>query len=393
MKESPTGMETTTGSNPAGVAAQTTPEETGNADRTELRSVATPEDPRRGHAELAPNCPRCHTAAKVVPCERIPGWRCLECDSIFRPSVPEKFTDFETADGEDAGVGLAQELVDKDGRPVSARRPAPGDVVQFKGRDDNWFRVVVRAIDAEGLEAMTLGQPPRQVYRIDGDWRWPEPSWPSDWPESEEVRRCTAIVVVADEDHIEDECGAVIGKDVHCGICEGRRCYQHCASLDHFKGNVVDSGTAANGSLEWQVVEFAAGRFAGQIQRGTELLAVVGLDSPLERDQVVLQLEHRVKLLELGAPPTAKERRRRDSGRELHAGLFDALAATQGRIAPATRVELVREVIAWLRSCEDEWGALVPDVPAASAFEAIIKAKRLHDEQVLGLFARLAGAL
>lgn len=362
MKESPTETETATGSNPAGVAAQTTPEEIGNPDRTELRSVATPEDPPAPRRlEVTDGTFLCDGCGEVIGPTDAGPVSCVDCEIDDRGIFP-LHQKAECCDKHEAkrgcgcgGVGKLPEPAADHGNPVLAAD-------QFNAK-------------------------PRQHCSVEGCTLWPLCSHPTANLQDAlpEVRHCTAT------EGDGDVCGAIVGKDLHCGICDGQRCYQHCTSLDHFKGHVLSRGGA--GSLSWKVVEIASGRFAGQLERGRELLAVVGLDRRLEHGAVLAEIEHRVKVLEATEAVTPEhDRARRASGREVHAGLFDALAATQGRIPAAKRVELVREVIEWLRHCENEWDDL--ECRSWDTIDALLsESRRLHNAQVLGLFSRLAGAL
>lgn len=330
MSTTATGEGTPTGSNPAGVASPNSDQDSSSSARTELRSVSNDED-RQEDATRGP-CRKCgRDAPKFTP-----------IDPPNRPSYFECWLGSGCNDGPNVVQAPAVEIIlcPSCGNPAVVAERVPGYSCPSCG-------AVFRAVE-----------PP-------------------------EVRRCTAII----DNPAGGDCGALIGLDVQCGICKATRCYQHCASLDHFGGKFVSRG--GSGDLEWKLVEISAGRFAGQIARGSELLAVVGLDTRLTRDVVWAKLYERVRELQAAAAAPPAPAPRVIVGLEALDFLSKATAATIGR---DKRIELAEEVIAWLRGCEDQWHPLIVE----TEFDLMLTpadCKKLHDRQVAELFSRLAGAL
>ncbi len=339
MSTTATGGGSPTGSNPAGVASPNTQVDTTYPDRTELRSVPTDENRRedatRGpcrnvaQASLEPPCPSCD-GQRVTKAARVPGYSCGDCGAVF-----------QTTGGE--------------------------------------------------------VQKPRQRCSVEDCTLWPLCSHPTAGllealPEvsEPEPRRCAAPITVAGEaGDLEDECGAVLGKDLHCDVCGGGRCYQHCAGVDHFHGQLITAGTV--GRLEWKIVLIAVSRLRGQLYRRTAGLEILATVSGTNVEEVIGQLDHRARELEQldQVPPPEPARR---ASRNLNAGLFDMLAASEGKITPQKRTELVVEVIEWLRSCNEQWVQLADKFTMYDG-EGLAICRNLHDQQVVELFARLAGAL
>lgn len=339
MSTTATGDGSPTGSNPAGVASPNTPEDTASPDRTELRSVPTDEDRR-----------------KPVPGDRVEVEVVSEARGLhWRPAkvlkLAERFFEWESQYD--------------DGSPFAG----------LTGYDEQ-------------------------------DWRWPGdggpllPAEPPAVPEPE-VRRCTFITTGHDVD-TDYSCGAVVGRSLHCDLCRGERCYEHCKGVDHFGGRLVSRGGTDH--FDWKVVEVAAGRFMGQLWERMlpdgrpELRTVV---AGLSERATVEQLSDSAKVyerswLQMPEPPGVelgdpRGGRFPGSWRKLNAGLFDLLAASEGKLSAAKRSELLHEVIEWLRGCEDQWGVHGGGLPHGQT--SVREAKALHDRQIVELFSRLAGAL
>lgn len=323
---------------PLGSPSQTSTETAPSSARTELRSVSNDENRR---------LPRIGEEVEI-----------LDGDAIGLRRVTEHGT------GEDGLTG---------GLPCFWIEATPWAYF-LRNEGSTWRRLEQAAVDPgnpilEAADQFNRGESTHAVL-----------------PTAPEVQHCTAIV---EGSGLNSElCGALIGRDVRCGICEATRCYQHCASLDHFGGLLVSRG--GSGDLEWKLVEISAGRFAGQIARGAELLAVVGLATRMPMAEVLAQLMDRIRELEAAAAPPPLPLARIN---QTFVGLGEALEFVcklpHGKpLARDKRAELAEEVIAWLRSCETAWERLAYDLP-----ETADRAKELHDRQVVELFSRLAGAL
>jgi hypothetical protein len=215
-------------------------------------------------------------------------------------------------------------------------------------------------------------------------------------PSEPEPRRCTAPITIAgDAGDVEDECGAVLGRDLHCDVCKGQRCYEHCAGVDHFGGRFVSLGVPTPG-LEWKIVEVAAGRFRGQLYRrydrnfkgdGYEIIAtVVGTTAASCDEQLAWRIGH------LTHATAAEERAPQQTAVPLPVLEF-VQNMPAGRLAADKRAELLHEVIEWLRGCEKRWEDEIYCGNWETVDELIAAAKNWHDRQVVELFSRLAGAL
>lgn len=320
--------------------------------------------------------------------------------------------------------------VSTDGDRPATRRPAIGDQVEVECRGD-WLPGTIDAVESDHFTVKGCGIPWGFDLRKEGiEWRWPLEQAAADpgnpvleaadqfnahphqhcsvedctlWPLCShptanlqdalpEVRRCTApITVGSDAGDVEDECGAVLGKDLHCQVCGGGLCYQHCAGVDHFGGRLVTSGSS--GMLLWKIVEVASKRFRGQLceclvgGRLKIVATVVGTTV----DSVQEQLEWRIGQMVHASEQAAAARGEERPGREI---LFEALEfaakVPPGKITDQRRAELLLEVIEWLRGCEVQWESHRSDYNHDRESK---HAKELHDRQVVELFSRLAGAL
>lgn len=51
-----------------------------------------------------------------------------------------------------------------------------------------------------------------------------------------------------------EHCTAVLSDGLNCTVCAGRRCYEHCGSVDHFEG-AIPLGGGTRGTLTWEAVQ------------------------------------------------------------------------------------------------------------------------------------------
>lgn len=96
--------------------------------------------------------------------------------------------------------------------------------------------------------------------------------------ETVEVRRCPIVVGTYPGTVLEELCGAVLGRDLRCAICEGRRCASHCgpiSSIDHLPGVTIQEGGA--GRYTWRMIDCGGRRhrYAAELRARTRAGLVV----------------------------------------------------------------------------------------------------------------------
>ena len=198
------------------------------------------------------------------------------------------------------------------------------------------------------------------------------------------VRRCTAQTLGAGNSPDDDggDCGAVIAADLRCDVCVGNRCYSHCGGIDHFGGHTVDEG--GSGALRWKVAEITAGHFQGQVWRSIQDplgLKIFGTVAGKSRADVNASLRELLARFEA----QHETERRADTWSA-------AVDATKG-VLVRKRAELLREVIDWLRETETDWSEFEANMPTSALSLAAQEGKKLHDQQIADLFARLGAGL
>lgn len=351
MSTSPTEGGTPTGSNPAGVASPNPDQDSGSSARTELQSVSTDGDRRPTRGDL-------------VDFDATP----------VTVGIPRQWRP--------ARLNFVEEVKDR-----------PGSFVVY-----GWF------VPEHGQAVGEL------QCRGPGGWRWPEIplgdprrfddgggySLLATQPQGEvlsepEPLRCTAPITVAGEaDDVEDECGAILGKDLHCQVCGGGLCYQHCAGVDHFAGRLVASGAA--GMLLWKIVEVAVSRFRGQLYdtllggRLKILATSVGTSVDSVSEQIQWRIDQLVHQAERAAAAPAQM--------AVPLPILDFVERVPRGLPLGRdkRAELLHEVIEWLRGCDEAWDAFAAELRHEDQ-DTISLCRNEHNREIAELFSRLAGAL
>jgi len=120
------------------------------------------------------------------------------------------------------------------------------------------------------------------------------------------VRRCTVPVPHSKYPGLLEPCADVIGDNLACQLCSATRCYAHCRSVEHYKGEpvILNAIVLVNGTLELRI-DRAGGRFVGHLvaEVDGQPPEVVATSDDRDYAPVVAQLEAATKKL-FGPPPT-----------------------------------------------------------------------------------------